>query len=592
MREGRGAGIGRVGGMPSGALALSLGYALFILTAALAFHRVGGYGVETDFYGQYAPQARAIQRLILSGEGRVEIDGLHGPLYPFLLAIFGFLAGDIFRGGVLLAVLTSGLALYATHRLAPILLDGEAARLLPLVLLTNETFVRHSYEAGTEMLFLLLSILAVLFALAPRGAVADAVATTPKAPLLVAGACAALAFLTRQNGVALAAGLLAVLLFVNPRLGGASRRVREAAVFCTGFLVVSAPWFVYCHLKTGRFFVSRSYLIVAGGLLFRGESWDRFANLHADRFGSMSEVLTHDPARLIASLALNVPDHLWRDLTGLMGAAVGACAAFGLLVMLATRKVNRVQGAFLVLGLAQFSILLLMFHRVRFSSPLLPYYGFAAAWFIAWLGSRRPVAARRLAVAALGLTAALGAWSNARTIASGPVEVLAIRDRFRAETPVEARAGWRSGLCARKPHLAYYLEMNAVPFPYVEDYEKLVALCRERGADYLFYGPAESKTRTPFRSLLDPREPHPGLQPVVTLDGPPAVLYRLSGRAADGGPFLSPPGGRRPARARRADDCAPPSAAPDAPSTAPRGRRSSAPAIRTAPACAHPSAAG
>src|SRR5206468_381445 len=106
-----------------------------------------------------------------------------------------------------------------------------------------------------------------------RGAVADAVATTPKAPLLVAGACAPLAFLTRQNGVALAAGLLAVLLFVNPRLGGASRRVREAAVFCAGFLVVSAPWFVYCRLQTGRFFVSQSYLVVAGGLLFRGESW-------------------------------------------------------------------------------------------------------------------------------------------------------------------------------------------------------------------------------------------------------------------------------------------------------------------------------
>lgn len=591
MREKFAAGFRRGAGVPPGALTLSLGYALFILTAALAFHRVGGYGVETDFYGQYAPQARAIQRLILSGEGRVEIDGLHGPLYPFLLAISGLLAGDIFRGGVLLAVLASGLALYATHRLAPIVLDGEAARLLPLVLLTNETFVRHSYEAGTEMPFLLLSILAVLFALAPRGTVADPVATTPKAPLLLSGAFAALAFLTRQNGVALAAGLLAVLLFLNPRPGGASRRVREAAAFCAGFLVVSAPWFVYCRLQTGRFFVSRSYLVVAGGLLFRGESWDRFANLHADRFGSMSEVLTHDPARLIRSLAINVPDHLWRDLTGLMGAAVGACAALGL-VMLATRKVSQIQRAFLVLGLAQFSILLLMFHRVRFSSPLLPYYGFAAAWFIAWLGSRRPVAARRLALAALGLTAALGAWSNARTIGNGPVEVLAIRDRFRAETPAGARAGWRSGLCARKPHLAYYLEMNAVPFPLVEDYENLVALCRERGADYLYYGPAESKTRTPFRSLLDPHEPHPGLEPVVTLVEPPAILYRLSGGAADGGPLLSPPGGRRPAHARRADDCAPPSAAPDAPSTAPRGRRSSAPAFRTAPAFDPPSAAG
>src|SRR6266498_1394197 len=124
MREGHAPG-GRAGGVPSAALTLSLAYALFILTVALAFHRVGGYGVETDFYGQYAPQARAIQRLILNGEGRIEIDGLHGPLYPLLLAVFGWIAGDIFRGGVLLAVLASGLALYATHRLAPILLDGE-----------------------------------------------------------------------------------------------------------------------------------------------------------------------------------------------------------------------------------------------------------------------------------------------------------------------------------------------------------------------------------------------------------------------------------------------------------------------------------
>jgi len=458
---------------------------------------------------------------------------------------------------------------------------------------TNETFVRHSYEAGTEMPFLLLSILAVLFALAPRGtADADPIATRPIAPLILSGAFAALAFLTRQNGTAVAAGLLAVLLFLNPRPGGAARRVREAAAFCAGFLAATAPWFVYCRLQTGRFFVSRSYLIVASGLLFRGESWDRFANLHADRFGSMSEVLTHDPARLLRSLALNVPDHLWRDLTDLMGAAVGACAALGLMVMLATRRLNRIQGAFLLLGLAQFSILLLMFHRLRFSSPLLPYYGFAAAWFIAWLGSRRPLAARRLAVAALGLTGALAAWSNARTIASGPMEVLAIRDRFRSEWPDEARAAWRSGLCARKPHLAYYLEMNAVPFPLVENYEEVVALCRDRGANYLLYGPAESKTRTPFRSLLDPREPHPGLQPVVTLDEPPAILYRLAAGAAEGGPFLSPPAERRPARARRGDDCATPSAAPDAPSTAPRGRRSSAPAIRTAPVCDRLSAAG
>lgn len=105
---------------------------------------------------------------------------------------------------------------------------------------------------------------------------------------------------------------------------------------------------------------------------------------------------------------------------------------------------------------------------------------------------------------------------------------------------------WRFAVCARKPHLAYYLKMQAVPFPLVDQYDELIALCRGRGADFLFYGPSEAKTRPGFKDLLDAHRAYPGPEPVVALDDPRRSCPASQVRQRTGRPSSHPRAGRRP----------------------------------------------
>ena len=54
------------------------------------FHKVGDYGIETDFFWGYVPSAKEFL------SGHIAIDGFRGPLYPIALGVVGFLFGDFF----------------------------------------------------------------------------------------------------------------------------------------------------------------------------------------------------------------------------------------------------------------------------------------------------------------------------------------------------------------------------------------------------------------------------------------------------------------------------------------------------------------
>lgn len=95
----------------------SLAYAAVVLVLALTWHPVGGYGVETDFYGDYVSRARDVQDFLLGKGGTMRADPLHGPVYPFVLAVGGLLLGDLFKAGVVLAGLSAGAALSLTGRI-------------------------------------------------------------------------------------------------------------------------------------------------------------------------------------------------------------------------------------------------------------------------------------------------------------------------------------------------------------------------------------------------------------------------------------------------------------------------------------------
>jgi hypothetical protein len=109
-------------------------------------------------------------------------------------------------------------------------------------------------------------------------------------------------------------------------------------------------------------------------------------------------------------------------------------------------------------------------------------------------------------------------------IDSGPQEILLVRDAF-FQDPAHRVEG--KSIVARKPQIAYYLNMKFVPFPYVNTLEELTAQCRSAGANYFFFSGIEAGMRPQFQYLLDPRNAPPGFIPIVELPYPPAVLYEL-----------------------------------------------------------------
>ena len=81
---------------------------LFFLTLIVIsnFHEIGGYGVESDFYGGYAQN---VQDMLAGGR---YFDADHGPGYIFFLIFFHLIFGDTFTAGKFLTIISSVLFAY------------------------------------------------------------------------------------------------------------------------------------------------------------------------------------------------------------------------------------------------------------------------------------------------------------------------------------------------------------------------------------------------------------------------------------------------------------------------------------------------
>jgi hypothetical protein len=118
---------------------------------------------------------------------------------------------------------------------------------------------------------------------------------------------------------------------------------------------------------------------------------------------------------------------------------------------------------------------------------------------------------------------------NRVNIDSGPKEIVSIAGWVHQNLG-EAEHG--KIVIARKPHIAYYLDMKLEMFPYVNSYEELVAHMRKSNASYLYFGLMEAGMRPQFQSLLDPQSAPKELKPLTYTINPPAVLYKVDLGAA------------------------------------------------------------
>jgi tetratricopeptide (TPR) repeat protein len=484
--------------------------ALALLWTALRLHCVGDYFTESDFYGGYAEGARAIQH------GHVDPAryAVIGPVYEFVLALVGALAGDLFRGGRLISVAAACGTLWLWGGLLRRRVGPAAGLALVALLAANPVFFRYGYSATTDMLATCLQA-GALFALLTG--------TNERAPAW-AGLLAALAFLTRYNsGVLLPAGLLLIAA------GGTlhERRGRAALLFSAGFVVPVSAWVLFSFVRgTPLSFQLHHNIAYEVFARVNGVSWDDYQNTMMDRFHSLGDVIAYDPGAVAGRMLFNLHDHLRQDATVLLGVPAAVLVLAGLFLTFWDGGWKRL-GPLALVGAFLYASLVPVFYSDRYSLSLAPIYLTLAALALTSprlaidLWGSRTALRWALAIASLALMVPASiAYQQAR-LDQLPFEVVEAGRALRRVAPPGAR------VVSRKGHISYYSGVELEPFPVVGTLAELADHCRRSRAGFIYFSWYEAKLRPEFVYLLDTTGVVPGLSVVFATDTRPAVVYRI-----------------------------------------------------------------
>jgi hypothetical protein len=498
-----------------------------LVVVAFAFHPVGDYFTETDFYGEYAAGARAIQHGHLDWSRY----GVIGPVYELTLAAVGSPTGDLFTAARLISI-GSAVAILAVLAWAARRRCGVvAASWWVLLVAANASFFRYGYSACTDLLgaaFWTIAAAALLSSSSPRAWV-------------VAGIAAALATLTRYNLAGIVPAGVVWLLAAPARPG---RRWPGVATFASVFLVVVAPLGL-AALVDGH--------PLGAGLLGNADYYlNEAPNVALEsRYRSLDEAVppeaaTTSPARLVSRVLGGIPAHLAADAGTLLGWPVAALSLLGVAFLMAARRA-RVLLALLPFWGFTFLALAPVFYSDRYVLALVPVYVAPAALGLAKaLGDGR-LRAAAAAVAGLLVVGAsvLGSFGLQRDVAASiPREALSAAETLRGVS----RSG--ESVLARKPHVPTLAGLESVPFPDADSLGALAAFAHRSGARYLYYSWFELRLRPRFGFLLDTSATVPGLTPLHATTDKPSATYRIDEGFGATPPWWDDPSARRAIEAR------------------------------------------
>lgn len=136
-----------------------------------------------------------------------------------------------------------------------------------------------------------------------------------------------------------------------------------------------------------------------------------------------------------------------------------------------------------------------------------------------------------LAVAAVTLTFVGSYEINSENIVPGTFGIIDTSKWFHKE--YDDRYD-NQRIAARKPHIAYFLNMRLYPFPMVDRYDSLIALLRRDSVKFLYYGAYEASDRSQFADLINGHKQHTGLKSLCIVVEPNAsakpmsVLYEVT----------------------------------------------------------------
>ncbi len=454
----------------------------------------------------------------------------YAPLFPLAAGLFYRLLGDLKAASDAVYVLAGAALIVPLFALARRLFGGRvalAAGLLVALCPALNGWVLY-WGTMTEPLYLLCVFagLGFTWAAAEEGRVGPAVA---------AGACFALAYLTRPEGsfyAALGAGALVVGILAR-RQARSGRAWVALGGFVLAAILVALPYLVYIRAHTGRWMVSGklgvTYDIGRAVLARDPAEYDRVT---ASLDSTGREIIWYSPERfqrdLAAELAASPMEALrrvWANLRLLLGAWFDITVFPTLLLIFVGLawfaqpwdRRRAVAELYWAAGLLPLLAAFLPFHvEIRFFAPALPIA-------LAWVGRGAVVLGDWAADTARALLGErlLAAWLQRLLVALPAVlvcvafvglTVVAVGEGRRNTDFGHREAGlWLKGhapqgsvVMARDLAIALYAGLNWVPSPRAE-MPRFLDYARAHGVDYVVVDEREvSVIRPHLKALLQP----------------------------------------------------------------------------------------
>lgn len=265
-------------------------------------------------------------------------------------------------------------------------------------------------------------------------------------------------------------------------------------------------------------------------------SKDEWNSKYKDSYNSMSDVVLKDVSAFSKIIFLkNLPSYFKKDITRLLPVYFGIFTAIGLIFFLIKFKSQTLLRKYFLLASILFYLqILLIFYAERFSIPLLPFYCFLILWFFSIDLIQRfnfKIAGIKFFGYFLFFLIIFNLYNSVKSVEKeinvGPTEILTIRDWVEKNNLKDVLGKLIIG---RKPHIAYYLDMNFLVTPFVNNYDEYFKNVKDNNVDYIFISEKEAgylEDENLKNKLLNYKNPPNELEIVTYTESPIAILYKV-----------------------------------------------------------------
>lgn len=494
--------------------AVAVIYFLYMGYLTLRYHNVAGLGVETDFLVELVPQAKKL----LAGRFSPVNYGPKGPVYSFLLAFMYLVVRDYFYAGLILNLLAASIFLVTLFFLIKKVFNIMTARIVMIAVAFNYVFQHYTYNAGSDLPFMAISILSMYFLFR----------SNRSRDLIFSAIFGCMAFLTRYNGAFIVLGTVPYLALFGESV---RERMKRIGLWIGVFILLGLPWFIPNWKVLGSPVYNDNYVNVMMefyGLEKEGSTYENWRDNLPKDFTGLGDIIMYDPIYFVKRVGKNIVTHFTADIKYLLGWRLGIFVVLGLVLFwFIPDKEGKLM--FFLFGLFYFLILTLVFYNERFSLFLLVFYtSFAAFSFTSHTVYVRLRRFSRLPAAILILVILSYIFTTPSVILAELINTPPYLKDFQEIGLVLGRIepDKSKKIIARTPNVAYYAGLDALMFPeHVRSVGELVEFCREQNVDYILYSGVEISVRPYVQDLIKIDQKLPGLE--IVFHNRFGVIYRV-----------------------------------------------------------------